>query len=58
MTTYYTTLNSGLKFIDNFVTDSEWTPCVDNKDGEFTLTTQKIDNVDTFSLKFGGNSVI
>ena len=51
MATYYTTLNSGLKFIDKFVTNNAWTKCTgDNSDG-YELTTQKIDNVDTFSLK-------
>lgn len=57
MTTYYTTLNSGLKFIDNYVTDNVWEPCVGNTDGDFKLTTQKIDNVDTFSLKKGETNI-
>ena len=63
MTNYYTTtLNSGLKFIDQYVTtDKNWTECSNTggvyTEGEYTLATEKVNNVNVFSLKKKGVSI-
>ena len=70
MTTYYTTLNSGLKFIDNFVTDNEWTPCeYDDVTKSYTFTVESVTyvlqnikaatpgNENSFSLKKGDDYI-
>jgi hypothetical protein len=53
--TYYTTLNSGLKFIDQYVNTNNWTECANNDgvyeaNGDYKLTTVKVDNVNVFTL--------